>query len=491
MKQTKIKNLSAIRYGGYSVIVTAVVLAVVILLNLGINLLPASLTKLSTDGQGLYDISAVSRSLMEKVEDKITIYIVCYEDYIDLMIREYADRYADLSSKVSVKTVDPALQPGFVSSYTDEALDASYTNLIVVNEANKRSRVIHYSEIYYQKYTEQELYYLYLQTGSYPDNPTYFNIENELTSAIDYVTMENLPVLYYTSGHGEIALDATLTGLIKEDNIDLKELKLSAVEEIPSDASAVLINTPNKDLTAEELALLKAYAEKGGHILLTSYFNTDLETRKLANLYGFAEEYGLAYHDVMVFEGSADHYYTYYGPYYILPTLASGGYANAVPANTNLVMGLCHAINIAEKLPEGVTATALMTTTVKGYAKTEIKEDTKVEKEEGDLEGKFTIGAMSTKKYDKGTSAFFWFASPMILDGGTAGSFSNLNYFFAVLTDICDKEASVSIAAKALQVQALSVSEGSASLWGIILIGVVPVATLIAGFAVWQRRVKR
>jgi hypothetical protein len=126
-----------------------------------------------------------------------------------------------------------------------------------------------------------------------------------------------------------------------------------------------------------------------------------------------------------------------------------------------------------------------------GGENSEIKEDTTVEKAEGDLEGKFTIGAMSTKKYDKGTSAFFWFASPMILDAGTAGSFSNLNYFFAVLTDICDKEASVSIAAKALQVQALSVSEGSASLWGIILIGVVPVATLIAGFAVWQRRVKR
>ena len=491
MEQMKSKNLSAIRYGGYSVVVAAIALVVVILLNWGMSLLPASMTKLSTDGQNIYDISAISHTVMKRVKDEVTLYIVGYEDSLDLIITEYTKRYADLSRKVSVKTVDPTLQPGFVSTYTDEALDASATNIIVVNHANKRSRVIHYSDIYYQKYSEYELYYYYMSYGYYPDNPTYFNIENELASAIDYVTMENLPVLYYTSGHGEMTLDETMTGLIRADNIELKELKLSTVEKIPAEASAVLINSPNKDLNEGEIAILKEYAEKGGHILLSSYYNTELENRKLANLYGFAEEYGLAYQDVMVFEGSADHYYTYYGPYYILPTLVSNNYASAVPANTNLVMALCNGIQIAETLPDGVTASALMTTTLQGYAKNEVKADTTTEKAEGDVEGKYTIAAMSTKKYDKGDSKLFWFASPMIMNGSTTGSFSNMNYFLSVLADVCEKEESVSIAAKALQVEALSVSEGSANLWGILLIGVVPVTTLVIGFTTWRRRVKR
>ena len=282
-----------------------------------------------------------------------------------------------------------------------------------------------------------------------------------------------------------------MTGLIRADNIELKELKLSSAEKIPAEASAVLINTPNKDLTEGEIALLKEYAEKGGHILLTSYYNTELDNRKLTNLYGFAEEYGLSYQDVMVFEGSADHYYTYYGPHYILPTLVSNDYANAVPSNTNLVMALCHGIQIAETLPDGVTASALMTTTLQGYAKNEVKADTTTEKAEGDAEGKYTIAAMSTKKYDKGDSKLFWFASPMILNGSTDGSFSNMNYFLSVLADVCEKEESISIAAKALQVKALSVSESSANLWGILLIGVVPVSTLVIGFSTWRRRVKR
>jgi ABC-2 type transport system permease protein len=487
MKQTKLKNLSAIRYGGYSVIVTAVVLAVVILLNLGINLLPASMTKLATDGQGLYDISDVSRSLMEKVEDKITIYIVGYEDDIDLMIQEYAERYAGLSSKVTVKTVDPTLQPGFVSTYTDETLDASATNLIVVNEANKRSRVIHYSEIFYQKYTEQELYYYYLQTGTYPDNPTYFNIENELASAIDYVTLETLPTIYYTTGHEELKPDEGLIYYADASNIVMKELALSSADRVPADASALMIYCPAKDFTEAEIKLLQDYAEKGGTVILSSAYESKREDRVLENLYGFAKTYGLSYQDALICEGSASHHPTNY-PHQIYPQLCIE-YASLISSG-KVIMANCHAITV--DAPAGVTVKELMTTSVKGYAKAKMDKDSTFDKEEGDVEGKYVLGALAEKKEGNLTSRLYWFASDTVLDiVNTVQYFANPYLSLHLLSEVCEIEDTVSIAAKALQVEALSVSEGSASLWGILLIGFVPVATLIVGFVVWQRRVKR
>ncbi len=486
------KNLTSktLRYGGYSVAVTAIVLVAVILLNLAMQLLPATYTKLATDGDGLYTISSTSRMILETVTDKIKVYIVCYEDAMDSVVKEYVARYIDLNRNLSYETVDPTLRPGFVAEYTDETLYADETNLIVVNETNGRSRVIPYSEIYYTQYTESDLYYFYMYYGYYPENPTYFNVEGELTSALDYVTMEHLPVLYYTSGHGEVTLDATMQALIKEDNIDLKELAAGA-KEIPADASAILIATPSKDFTADEVALLRDYADKGGKILLTSYYNNSLKDRKLTNLYGLAAEYGLLYEDVLVFEGSSDHYYSYYGPYYILPNLTAGSYADAVPNNTKLLMGFCHAIGKPETLPEGVSVTNLMTTTLKGYAKTKVDSDTTMEKEEGDREGQFVIGAMAAKTTGKAPSTFVWLASPLILDGSTVGSFSNASYAMAVITDLCDKEASVTVDAKALQVEALSVSEGASGMWGLLLIGALPLVTLAIGFVTWYRRARR
>ena len=487
MKQPKTKNLSALRYGGYSVIAAAVVLVVVILLNLGVNLLPSSLTKFSTDGQGIYDISDTSRSIVGKVTDKITIYVVCYEDYTDLIIKEYAERYADLNGKVSVKTVDPTLQPGFVSTYTDEALDASYTNLIVVNETNKRSRVIHNGDIYYQQYTEQDLYYYYLYYGTYPDNPTYFNLEDQLTSAVHYVTLETLPTLYYTTGHEELKPDEGLLYYADASNIVMKELALSSADRVPADASALLIYSPKKDFTEAEIQLLQDYAEKGGTVLLSSAYDVDQEDRVLDNLYGFAETYGLAYQDALICEGNAGYHPTNY-PQHIFPQLCTE-YTSLISSG-KVVLVDCHAITV--NAPDGVTVKELMTTSDKGYAKAKLGEDNKYTKEEGDVEGTYVLGALAEKKEGSLTSRLYWFSSNTVLDVvNTIQYFANPELSLHLLSEVCEMEDAVSIPSKALQVKALSVSEGSANLWGGILIGIVPLATLAIGFVTWYRRVKR
>lgn len=492
MKKENATNKKVIKLGGYSIVITAVVIAIVIIVNLSLNLLPSKYTKYSTSSIGLYEISDISRDIMSKVKDKITVYIVAESDYVNSLAKEYIAKYTDLNSNVSYSTVDPAVQPGFVSQYTDEALSSVETNLILVNQTNGRSRVITYDEIFPVQYSEEELYYYYYY-GVTPTGTTYFNIEQSLTSAIDYLTAENLPVVYYVTGHGEVELDTTITDLIDDENIEYKELPLLAEGTVPEDASAVLINAASKDFTNDEITALQEYTANGGNVIMTSYYNTSLESRNLENLYGFAKSMGLEYNDVFVLEGSAANYYSYYGPSYILPNVVSNDFTSSLSSNTNMIMYSCHAITLSEEKPEGITLSELLTTTVKGYAKTEINENTTSSKEEGDIEGKYVIGAMSTMtNSDNGTEGkLVWFSSSAIIDSGTAGSFSNLSYFMSVLTNLCEKEASVTINAKSLQIESLTVSEASANLWGIILIGVIPIITLSIGFIIWKRRIKR
>lgn len=478
----------SLKLGGYSVIVTAVVIAIVIVVNLAVRLLPTKYTKYSTSTVGLYDISETSRGILSKVKDKISIYVVSDPSYTDEVTREYVAKYAGLNSNISWSTVDPAVKPGFLKEYTSESLSSQQTHLVLVNKNNGRSRVIPYTDIYYQKYTQQELLYYQMYYGTTPDNPTYFNIEQELTSAVDYLTAEKLPTVYYITGHGETALDSTVTGLIGAENIDLAELPLLTKGSVPDDADAVIINAATKDFTEDEIKALEAYTAKGGNVLMTSFYNSELKERNLTNLYGFAKSLGLEYKDVKVYEGGGKFVQS---PDNILPTLVDKKYSSAIGNNTYLLMVQCNAITLAKTAPEGVTLTELLTTSVLGFAKTEVTEETKSEKEEGDEEGTFVLGAMAEKTVDGKTSKLVWLASPVLLDGRSLSYYSNISYFMAILTDLCEKESSVTINAKSLQIEALTVSEASANLWGIILIAVIPLAVLVTGFVIWNRRIKR
>ena len=243
------------------------------------------------------------------------------------------------------------------------------------------------------------------------------------------------------------------------------------------------------NMKKDEIKALEAYTAKGGNVLMTSFYNSELKERNLTNLYGFAKSLGLEYKDVFVFEGSADKYVQ--APYNILPTVTANKFSSALGSNTHLVMLNCNAIKLAETAPEGVTVTELLATSLKGYAKTEITKDTKIEKEEGDEEGKYVLGAMAEKTADGKTSKLIWLASPALLDSRYSSYYSNISYFMAILTDLCEKESSVTINAKSLQIEALTVSEASANLWGIILIAVIPLAVLVTGFVIWNRRIKR
>ena len=60
MKKLKITN--SLKYGTYSLIATAVVLAIIIIANLAVAALPSKYTSITNDKKGIYDISDASRA---------------------------------------------------------------------------------------------------------------------------------------------------------------------------------------------------------------------------------------------------------------------------------------------------------------------------------------------------------------------------------------------------------------------------------------------
>ncbi len=102
-------------------------------------------------------------------------------------------------------------------------------------------------------------------------NGTYdvsFAGENALTSAISYVTSDDLPKLYLLEGHGESALSDTFSTAVEQENLMMDTLSLLTLEAVPEDADCVMIYAPTSDISADEKDRLLSYLQGGGTLML-------------------------------------------------------------------------------------------------------------------------------------------------------------------------------------------------------------------------------
>jgi ABC-2 type transport system permease protein len=496
----KFKITNSVKYGTYSLISIAILLAVIIILNLALGILPAKYTSITDNKEGIYDISDTSKRLLSSLEEDITIYVIATQDQASdyhLMIVEYLKRYSELSSNITVKQVDPVLRPTFVSNYTDVTLDAGYTHIIVVNNKTDRADVYQFSDIIASvkdpSLTDEEQYYYYMSYGTYKYIYT-FNLESCLISGITYVSMTSVPCLYYTTGHGETSVDAMFTQIMELGHVTLNKIDLTLDGEIPSEAEMLLIYGPTNDFSETEIKYLEKYVSGGGNIVLVSGYNSKATDRNLPNLYSFMEkEYGLSFVDAMVFEGNTDYAYKYgsnYLKYQFYPQ-ASGNIANAI-GKARIILTNAHPIVIAETLPDGVKASAILTTTDKGYSKAEVLS---TEKGENDPEGKFNVGVQAEKTVSGVTSKCMWFSSlyALNIDGTYTSYYQYANIYITVhiMSEMVTEFNPESVEAVSLAITQLNISEKAGKVWGLILIGVIPAAILGYGFYNRYRRARR
>jgi hypothetical protein len=98
-----------------------------------------------------------------------------------------------------------------------------------------------------------------------------FRGEQVLTSALLAILKPDSETVYFLTGHGEPSADRELSNLseaISQQNAVVKTLSLSSADEIPPDASALLLVAPKSDLDEREAAVIGAWLRKGGKMLV-------------------------------------------------------------------------------------------------------------------------------------------------------------------------------------------------------------------------------
>ena len=471
-------SVKSLKMGAYSTSMIAIVLVAAVFLNLAVNQLPGSMTGIDVTSQKLYSLTDTTEEVLANLEEDVTIYVLDSEDGEDVTLGQTLQRYAGASDHIKIEYKDPVVYPNFYQEYTDDTT-LRMNSLIV--ESSKRSTVINYSDIYEYDYS-----------SSYYGQVSGYDAEGLLTSAISYVTGDDMPVVYTLEGQDEETIPASFQDGIKKLNIETQSLNLLTEESVPEDAAGVIIFAPQSDISENVADQLIAYLDKGGKIFVTTtYIDNFSET--MPNLSKVLDYFGLSVADGLVMEGDRN-YYTQL-PFYLLPNVEYDTITDGLTGSDDVIfMPYAQAINKTET--EGVTVTDLLTTSSSAYIKTGVNSLQDIRQTDHDPAGTFTLAVNAEKSLGEdteNTAQLTLYTSSTLFseEANSQVADRKLKLFTNTVGTMAGEETNVSIPVKSYSIATVTVDFGNAIMIAAVIMVIIPLTLIIVGIVNWMRRRKR
>lgn len=464
--------------GAFSAGMIVIMCAICVVVNLVVTALPAKYTSIDCSATKLYSLTNDTKDRVSKLDEDITIYVLNSKKSKDAKIDETINRYKDLSSHINVKYVDPATSPKFYQDYTDTT---PTTNSLII-ESKNRSKVIDYNDIY--EYDSSSYYYGYQSQSSI----TGYDAEGQITSAIEYVTMDadELPVIYQITGHNETEIGSNFQSVVSKANANLKSLELFNEEKVPEDATAIIINSPTVDFNEEDAQKVIDYLNGGGKALIIGCYAYNDE---LTNFNKILAAYNVSFKTGVVAENDSSKYYQ--NPLYLLPTVETTDYTSDATDGYVFLAGSC-AISYPEDTDD-VTYTKLLSTSDSAVLKKDWKNITTSKAEDADENGPFTTG-LAVNDSSTGASVVV-LGTPYVVDDSydNAVSGNNADLFKDVITSMTGNVelASSVIPVKDYTLSNITINTLQAVITGLVIMVAVPILLIIIGIVVWAMRRKK
>lgn len=458
-KINKLFSTRQFRNGSYTSVVTVVIIAIIIVINMLFAKLPSSVRNIDISSTNIYNITDVTRNLLDSLDKSIDIIVVAEDASVDTRIKRFLKIYEDYTDKITISYEDPVMYPSVLTKY-----DTSENTVVVRCEETDKQEIIYFDDIIvYDAYS-------YYYSGSYVE--TEFDGEGQLTSAINLVSSDDAKKIYTVEGHAEETIGNSMSELIQKSNFTSESINLFKDGAVPEDCELLICNSPAKDFSEDEISVLKTYMDNGGSMILITALNADTP-----NLDEFMEEYGLE-----KVEGNiADTRQAYMGnPYYIIPTISQNEVTASLSSDSAVLLFNAAGVVETDNTPENVTVTPFLTTSSSGFAVTE----------DSQVQGTYILGAVSEKSTgDDISSRLTVFTTNTIINEQLISQYANISnsdVFINAITSNFDDVLSVSVEPVSLEVTYNTVS--NQSFWGIWMVIVIPLGVLIYGFVRWILR---
>jgi len=284
----EIRNLlmkKSARYGANMVVMIGVFLAVVVFLGV---MGETHKKRLDLTKTGRFTLSTQTKKILTSLKAPVKA-VAFYRNESGTIhaqrrqtAKDLLEEYASQSDNFTFTFIDPDRNPGLASKY-----GVSEYRIILLMSEGKQVKI-----------------------GS--------EKEEKFTNGLIKLLKDKKKVIYFVKGHGEkditsqqkhgykAAIDA-----LKNESYEPKELLLLRENEVPADASVVVVVSPERDLTPEELKKLDNYYRRGGALLIM------IDPGHPATFTTWLEDYGFKLQDDVIIDQQSQ----VYGANYLTPVV--------------------------------------------------------------------------------------------------------------------------------------------------------------------------
>lgn len=334
--------------------------------------------------EGIYTLSEQTVGVLTRLAKPVKVYAfygTSDRDYAS--VQDTLKRYAAKSAQFTFEMIDAVNRPDLVERFNLQA-DAPR---IVVTSGAADARVKEPSE-------------------------------EQLTNAVTSVTRGETKIVYFVTGHGEVAMDddkqakggMDTADAVRAEGFDVKTLNLAVAAEaqngakvaigevakgevkplsVPADAAAVVIAGPRGQLLAPEVAAIEDYLTRGGRVVAL------LEPDSDGGLRGLLSQYKLKLGNDLVVDMNPVNQLLGYGAAAVLVHPA-GEHAITDDMAKPVVFPLGRSVAIADGGEGDVVATPLLVSDASAWGESDFKSGT-AERDAKDTQGPVTMAAIAVK----------------------------------------------------------------------------------------------
>lgn len=469
---------ASLKHGSYSILMVVLVLAFLVAVNVLINKLPVSWVSYDMSDVKLYSIGDKTRDVIKSLDEDVTIYLIGETGNYDHILTQMLQLYEEQSSKIHVKNLDMNRDFAVLKQYNLDQQTIENGSVLVVS--GERQKFIPESDIYELDYTK------YYQSG-YTDAQYNYDGEGEITSALLYVTTQEIPFICVVNGHNEAELGSTITAAIKKANYDIQSINL-ATGSIPADCDILFLGAPQTDYSADECNKIRDYVDMGGKIFINCTYE-NYETENFRNLLLYC---GIDLKQGVIFE-QTDHSRDQQTPFvYYANVSSSHSVTKDISSNSYVYVYISTGLFTADTKKNSITIKPFMQTTEGAFQRVNYQTETSVSKTADDIAGPLTIGLTGEDSLSGMKMVVFGCAN--LVEDGLLMSYPNVvnsDVYLSALNYLCSFDRSVSVPVKTTDFGKNLYMAKSRNLALVITVGVIPITVLLIGFIVWYRRRNR
>ena len=410
-------------------------------------------------------------------------------------VNELVNRYRALSGKLEVEFVDPEQQVARAE--------------LLVREFGFRQNTVLFRSGDKKKYVEEEKLADYdfagmgAMGGGQPDIKA-FKGEQAFTSAIREVTENRVTRIYFSSGHGEPALDsqdrrngfAAAKQLLEHENFTVASWDSLGKGSVPGDSNVIVVAGPKTAFLEPETSALEKYLAAGGRalVMLDPVLPTRGAPASDLGLGALLANYGVKLGNDIVVDpanavplvGPETVIANHYGTHEIVRSLS----AESLP----VLFPLARSVSKAEKPAAAFTPTTLVETTADGWGETELDKLDDVKKDAKDNQGPVSIAlavAPSTDakaKPEEKSARLVVVGNSRFATNVSIANAGDANFLLNAVHWLAGEEKLIGIAPKTQEQTSLSLTASQVNRLGLLAMLGMPAFAVILGVWVWYRR---